>query len=404
MAARKTARDKLLEDTRRGGVSLVLGAGVSFASGVPSWPALLDRLWQKVSETTPPWRAHQAALWRAVDHLKTLEDEDGARQFPDEMLRRLCLHGPDLDALGLQMGMEAVERRVRDRLRAESKRAHGTAREPTRREIEARFAELLRHALYDGLKPDASNPTLDALASVLRREFRHPERRILRVITFNADDLLERATNRGTGRDPLGLREPVVWPIARESAHPRRAEHPYPPPIPLYHVHGFLPSRTPHGSRAHDAADALVFTDQQYWASVATPLSFANRVLANALHDGHCVFVGLSMTDLNLHRWLGTRSAELGRDKTSQYERQAGPEGPDPARLRDAHRRALERHYWITTSPEPHGVLHEHLEARGVRSVVLERGWSELPALLDACFPDAPRSDRDSASVSTGER
>ena len=86
--------------------------------------------------------------------------------------------------------------------------------------------------------------------------------------------------------------------------------------MPIYHIHGYLPRVRKSG---RDAPDTLVFTDRQYWDSVASPASFANRVMANALHDSHCVFVGLSMTDVNLMRWLGTHASEVRNDKRSEF-------------------------------------------------------------------------------------
>ena len=68
-------------------------------------------------------------------------------------------------------------------------------------------------------------------------------------------------------------------------------------------MHGYLPQRA--SAPWHEPApDALVFTDAQYWASSASPHSYANRVMATALHDSHCVFVGTSMSDVNVLRWL----------------------------------------------------------------------------------------------------
>src|SRR5215468_3452489 len=58
-----------------------------------------------------------------------------------------------------------------------------------------------------------------------------------------------------------------------------------------------------------------VFTDSQYWSTSATTTSFANRVMASALSEGQCVFIGLSMTDINLLRWLALRNLDRDRDQ-----------------------------------------------------------------------------------------
>src|SRR5204863_4742116 len=92
-------------------------------------------------------------------------------------------------------------------------------------------------------------------------------------------------------------------------------------PIPVYHIHGFLPSNIasnyggPPGRTFSTLYDhMLVFTDAQYWSTSATALAFANRVMLSALSESQCLFIGLSMTDINLLRWLALRTLERDRD------------------------------------------------------------------------------------------
>ena len=56
-----------------------------------------------------------------------------------------------------------------------------------------------------------------------------------------------------------------------------------------------------------------MFTDEQYWRAVGSPGRFASRVFAEAL-SGRCVFIGLSMTDLNIIRWLALDAIERTDD------------------------------------------------------------------------------------------
>ncbi len=65
--------------------------------------------------------------------------------------------------------------------------------------------------------------------------------------------------------------------------------------------------------------EALVFTDQQYWRAVGNPGDFASRVFAQAL-GGTCVFIGVSMTDMNLMRWLVQHTIEVKRDFRSMTD------------------------------------------------------------------------------------
>jgi hypothetical protein len=236
--------------------------------------------------------------------------------------------------------------------------------------------------------------TLGALARTLVAEAaRGPLRRVVRVVSFNVDDLLTEACRAlAPPASP-----PLLKPLVRASHHPERGVGEQ--PVPLYHLHGYLPRRTRRGGDAQgarwheEAPDALVFTDAQYWASVAEPMSFANRVMSFVLHDSRCVFLGLSMTDLNLLRWLALRANEVEADKALQFSRDAA----SPERVARAQRQALCRHFWVRAAPAPGDAatpfLADYLQLRGVRSVELPGGWGELPALLQALLPTGPHLD-----------
>jgi hypothetical protein len=298
---------------------------------VPSWPALVQSLWQDT--------------------------------FPREPLPST---GALPNLLPLALERVARERGPEDFTRALRARLYRDARLPPAAELRA-----------------GGGGTLGALARALVQEHgRGALRRVVRAVSFNVDDLLEQAVR---ALQPAGS-APAVKPLVRASHHPERGLGEQ--PLPLYHLHGFLPS----GARWHEEApDALVFTDAQYWASVAEPMSFANRVMSFVLHDSRCVFVGLSMTDLNLLRWLALRANEVEADKAAQFARAHA----SPARVLRAQRQALGRHFWVRAPPAPGSsgtddatrFLARYLELRGVRSVELPQGWAELPALLHELLP-----------------
>jgi hypothetical protein len=313
---------ELAEDVAAGDVTLVVGAGVTLPRGVPSWLELVRRVCARV-RVDPP------AVPRAGD--------DGE-----------AVANPTF----LQIALEEVEHALRADLRGE--------RNPVLAARRA-FADVLAEELYAELGPPCAG-SLSTLAAVLRADQRRERRRITRVVTLNADDLLESETNRG--HDPID--DPVVWPVARAHHHPRRSAGAHGrPPIPVYHVHGFLPR-----DRRRAGADFLVFTDAQYQASMANPLGLANRVFANALHDSHCLFVGLSMTDLNVGRWLGLHAHDVEQARLSDFEW-----GGDGGRelLLSLHR-SLRRHYWVRTDARDVQALERHLLRRGVVSAPV-RDW-----------------------------
>jgi hypothetical protein len=261
-----------------------------------------------------------------------------------------------------------------------------------------RFAERLKETLYanhhvpsrEELLQSRTN-TLAVVARVVAREACRREKRLIRVITLNVDDLLEQAVSRLLRTD---LDTPRVVPIVRGTltsppSGPDAA-------LPIYHLHGYLRSaETPvdarHGEEGRrDASDVLVFTDLQYWASAAIPSSHMNRTFSFALHDSHCVFIGTSMLDLNIWRWLALRTFEIATDCDAQCQGRATSRDE----LESAYRASLQRHYWITTEREQgKEFLSSCLALRGVATVHIG-AWNDesLQELMDDCFPEASRA------------
>jgi SIR2-like domain len=330
-------------------ITFVLGAGVSKPRGVPDWRELTRLLWTNLlgARTVPLWlRDNSKALAATRAWL--------AQSASPELAPRVCLDTPH--PLADQMAIELLRARAGN---------------------DAKFVAALRSALYATAtrRPDP-NDTLGVLGQVLVAEQATERRRVLRVITFNADDHLETEGNRGHN----GRRDPVLWPIARESGHPRMSRGAHgKAPIPVYHVHGFLP-RDGAVQRWRDAPDTLVFTDAEYWATVASSLTFANRVMAQALHDSSCIFIGTSMYDVNLIRWLGVRYNAICNDVATQR-------GTSRAATRGRAHDALLRHFWIRNEgSDPHQLISELLLARGVRSVPLEAWGAPFQKLLFDSF------------------
>lgn len=310
-------QEQLVRVLQRGGISLVLGAGVSMPRGVPSWPELVRRMWTAAFGSPP-----------------------GEDVLPST--------GNPAHPLTLPIAFEHIEH------------ALGTAK----------FRTLMREQLAAS-RPASTGDTLAPIAEVLRIDQARTGGRIERVITFNADDLLEREIHV----EPEALRRaPIIWPIVRESGSVRRERGMGGrAPIPVYHLHGFVPSHA-RWLWHEEAAESLVFTDAQYWAAVASPSSFANRVMMHALHDSHCVFIGLSMSDISLMRWLAVRAGAIADGKARQFGAREGREA--------ATRKALARHYWLRRGPVGgDDLVGKHLLRRGVRPVTVTE-WSEIGALL----------------------
>ncbi|MDQ3265152.1 MAG: hypothetical protein M3Y59_16090 [Myxococcota bacterium] len=141
MNRRQEAAGRLEAAACDGGITLVLGAGVSITRGVPGWGAVTSHLWSEAfpDSPLPPLSGTPQAFPLA---LELCARQLGAERFVTSLKARLYRD--------LQMPQRAESHRAQD--------------------------------------------TLGVLARLVTQEHaRGSERRIVRIISFNADDLLEQA-------------------------------------------------------------------------------------------------------------------------------------------------------------------------------------------------------------------
>ena len=326
-------REALIERTQRGGITLVVGAGVSVPRNVPNWENLAKAMWKTAFPKKPsPW--------------------EGGETSPKAL--------PQF----LPIVFELVYRKLG----------------------EEKFAQALRANLYskdvryprDDDTFETSNESLAVLGRLLVQEYERKQgRRIDAVITLNADELLEQAAITLVRRKTKGKYPGHPFVVIGMSTHAdlgRQTKR----PIPVYHLHGFIPQRP----NVADFKYMLVFTDHQYWSTSASALTFANRIMSWALSESCCVFVGLSMTDINLIRWLALRALEFERDVKETVESSHQVVGTVLRRF--------SRHYWIRPrSSDPTGFLSQFMRLRGIESVEIGE-WKEksFQDLIEECFPN----------------
>jgi hypothetical protein len=217
-------------------------------------------------------------------------------------------------------------------------------------------------------------------AAVRKSALAEPTQRLIdQVITFNVDDLLEREVNAISRR-----RTRLAQPVYRASAVrplPVRGS------VAIYHLHGFVPLRPEdypyrmedgYFNDARPPAESLVFTDEQYWRTVGRPAGFASRIFTNAL-SGHCMFIGLSMTDLNIIRWLSTDAIERSDDFRAATAGWSEPTEAEQNLLEE-----LLRHYWVTVGRPIDAPVsgeyprEESFSVRVLRNTLARRGVEEI--------------------------
>jgi NAD-dependent SIR2 family protein deacetylase len=343
--SKQTNREKLINTTRRGGITLVLGAGISFSAGIPSWEGLAKRMWEVAfGDEKSPWDAAVEKSPRSLPQFLPIIFEMALKQLKEE-----------------------------------------------------KFIEALHDCLYKNVSRTVKSPprnpksSLEVLARLICQEHgAGGRRRVIRVITFNVDDLLERTVSRYAGRAPKDKRASRSFARADRSRSWARGDE----PIPIYHLHGFISRvrRSQLNRWVKNYDHMLVFTDSQYWESSSKMLSFANRIMGSALYDSHCVFTGLSMVDINLLRWLALRHNEMMAEYDEIFLRHSkNPvNGNDRPHGRTSFKPlTLKQHFWIRPgSDDPSGLLSKFLETRGVRSVPI-RSWKgvSFKNLVTECFP-----------------
>jgi hypothetical protein len=259
---------------------------------------------------------------------------------------------------------------------------HALAQPPSRRG-RASFLERLRAHLYGQWHQPTTRTLLDAVADLAARK----RRGIGTIVTFNFDDLLERALDaRGVGYAS------VVGPERRRGDDRLR----------IVHVHGFVPRE---GSAARDT---MVFTEPDYHALTESIFHWGLAEIVDALRKRTVLFLGLSMSDPSLRRLLDASrnwefpphyqvqkrhevrdhemaeaTAEVER-RARRYAQQIGTgfdETKKPDQLEEAVGAAL---------LQADSYDREVFESMGVKTIWVD-GFGEIPPIVDA-IPVRPRS------------
>ena len=231
---------------------LFLGAGVSIASGIPSWKTLvLELLFEQTQQARRMqdiWPHYGRALASWLTDYFEYDPVILARAVKTDLMRRMKREGGPNRSGG--RAATTFEERVRVKLYA----TYRTAR--------------------------TNNPTLQAVADFI--EWSVLEQNLAGVINFNFDDLLEQElTNRKITHSSIF-----------SAAHLKRAG------LSILHPHGFLPQT----GKVDDGE--LIFTEDEYHGLIESSFHWALTEIVHSLRHSTALFIGLSMSDPSLRRLL----------------------------------------------------------------------------------------------------
>lgn len=295
------------------GLVLFLGAGVSKGSGIPDWRALIDGMLTSLGFGPTPLDApsfsrlleEKAGLsllsqFDLVSHQCKGPDQSGG--FVD-LLRRHLYGAPEFQKLRALMNAIPVDNERKKDFNWEPLLTE-LRRNVTLKEI----GDLLLDRT-DGAT--AVNPKIGA------------------VLTTNADNLLQTyVMGRASGRRLL-----TTVDRASVGDHPGR--------ISVYHLHGWLDVRDRREQPV--VTPPLVFRESEYFDTMANPNSFANYTAQSLFQRRNVVFIGTSMEDVNVRRWLYNSFEERRRHRTQFLKARCGDY---PGAEAEAYASSI-RHFWF---------------------------------------------------------
>jgi hypothetical protein len=340
---RTSGLERLRLQYKSDGLVLFLGAGVSKASGIPEWRELIDLMLKTLGFAPAPENA--ASFSRLLEERANLSL---LSQF--DLVAHQC------------KGLDQADKFV-DLLRAH---LYGSPRfQNIRRLMNGIPVDNVRKTLFDWtpLVMELQNNTTLAAVGDLLLDPGAPEARanpkIGAVLTTNADNLLQTyVMGRAGGRRLLTT-------VDRASV----GDHPH--MISIYHLHGWLDVREQR-ERAI-VTPPLVFRESEYFDTIGNPNAFANYTAQSLFQRRNVLFIGTSMEDVNVRRWLYNSFEERRRQRAQFLKARYGDY---PGAEAEAYAASI-RHFWFKRAkdlPEPVNVLQDSV-ADTMRHLGVEVIW-----------------------------
>lgn len=161
------------------------------------------------------------------------------------------------------------------------------------------FENAIRSALYDEVKSSTESALLKEIRQYCIAAGRSPN--IDSIITYNYDDLLEQCLSN------IELDIPYIPIYTRGMKHKNHE-------LPIYHVHGYLPST---GNLTQK--NRVILAEDGYHKQYSDTYGWSNLVQINKFKDHNCLFIGLSFSDPNLRRILDISKNERGDNEIHHY-------------------------------------------------------------------------------------
>ncbi|HEY41407.1 MAG TPA: SIR2 family protein [Dehalococcoidia bacterium] len=267
---------------------LVLGAGVTANSGVPTYDELALRLLERASHEkgfsgSPGWVRTFVQNQREL-----LAKKDRKTVPPDEVVLFTRAHLGADEKLLRKLTKQVLYKNV-------------AARRTVGRDAFRNNTTLDAILTFCAARPD----TVIAPASKYEIEVND---RIGGILTTNYDNLLEGAFHTKYRRNLL---KPVGRPGAREFIRGRRL-------IPVYHIHGYVGYREPVDLDNLPRTSDVVIAEDDYFEIFYDPLGFGNYIAMSFFRRFPCLFIGSGLGDKNLRRFLFHLTKDIGETATHQ--------------------------------------------------------------------------------------
>ena len=262
---------------------LVLGAGVTAKSGVPTYHELALRLLELASDEH---KLSVSADWARAfvrRQRELLAQRDSVTVSPEEVVLFVRHH--------LVGGQASLRPLVKTALYE-----HAPARRTVGRGAFENNTTLDSVLTFCAARPDTVlAPVVTTPSGKPDKEFQiEANIKVGGILTTNYDNLVEGAFHTKYRRNLL---KPVGRSSSREAERDRRL-------IPVYHIHGYLGYRELGTKHAESKTPDIVIAEDDYFQAFYDPLGFGNYIAMSFLRRFPCLFIGSSMTDQNLRRFL----------------------------------------------------------------------------------------------------